>query len=141
MNVLNFDSKHCERIRGHLDAYLGNELLVETTSEVMRHAEACEACSRELDSLVRVREALRQAVRNELPPADLSAAVHQRLSRAQPSPLGGFRATRWVLVLAASLVLVFAGGMAEQWLRVQRGRQLVSNILELGVSGPRAVCD
>src|SRR6266568_5459244 len=99
MNVLNFDSKHCERIRGHLDAYLGNELLVETTSEVMRHVEACEACSRELDSLVRVREALRQAVRNQLPPADLGAAVHQCLRQAQPSHLGGFRATRWVLVL------------------------------------------
>ena len=40
MNVLNFDSKQCERVRRQLDAYVSNELLVETTSEVLKHLEA-----------------------------------------------------------------------------------------------------
>ena len=39
-----FDAKQCERVRRNLDAYLSNELLVETTSEILRHLETCEAC-------------------------------------------------------------------------------------------------
>ena len=81
MNVLKFDPKHCERIRGQLDAYLSNELLVETTSEVLNHLETCEACSRELNARMRMREALRTAVAKQLPPEGLKKAVHLNWSR------------------------------------------------------------
>jgi hypothetical protein len=134
MNVVNFDFRHCERIRGQLDAYVSDELLVETTSEVITHLETCESCSRELDSQVRVREALRRAVRNQLTPAALSVVVHQRLRQAPPSHLAGFRAMGWVLALAASAVVILAGSVAQRWVRMRHGRQLVSSVLQLGVS-------
>jgi anti-sigma factor (TIGR02949 family) len=131
MKVLNFDSKQCERVRRQLDAYLSNELLVETTSEVLRHLESCEACSRELGSRQRIREALQKAVATQLPPAYLKEAIQQRLRSAQPGFFKRFRATTWAVALA-SLALVMVAG--QQWLGLQRGRQLVASVLELGAS-------
>ena len=134
MNVLNFGSKHCERIRGQFDAYLSNELLVETTGEVLNHLETCEACSRELDSRTRVREALRRAVAKQSCPEGLREAVHERLRAAQSGYFMGLRITSWAVAVAALALVMFAGAASQQWLRVRRGRQLVSSVLALGVS-------
>ena len=131
MKVLNFDSKQCERIRRQLDAYLSNELLVETTGEVLKHLESCEACSRELETRARVREALQKAVAKQLVPEYLRAAIHQRLRNVRPSFFERFHATTWALALASLALVLLAG---QQWLRLQRGRQLVANVLTLGVS-------
>lgn len=131
MSVLNFESKQCERVRQQLDAYLSNELLVETTSEVLKHLESCEACSRELESRMRIREALQRAAAKQSPPEYLGQAIRQQLRRAQPASFGGFQATTWVAALA-SLALVVAVG--QQWFRFERGRQLVAGVLTLGVS-------
>ena len=131
MNVLHSDSRQCDRVRRQLDAYLSNELLVETTSEVLRHLESCEACTRELESRVRVREALRRAVARQSPPEYLREAIHQRLRSAQPRFLGGFHATTWALALASVALVLVAG---QQWLRFRRGRQLVASVLTLGAA-------
>ena len=79
MKVLNFDSKQCERIRRQLDAYLSNELLVETTGEVLKHLESCAGLFSELETRTRVREALQKAVAREMVPEPLRQAIHQRL--------------------------------------------------------------
>ena len=129
--MLNFDSKQCERVRRQLDAYLSNELLVETTSEVLRHLESCEACSHELDSRMRLRKALRKAADKRLPPEHLREAISRRLRRAQPGFFGEFRATLWAVALASLVLVVVAG---QQGFRLQRGRQLVSSVLAIGVS-------
>jgi hypothetical protein len=129
MKVLHFDSRQCERVRRQLDAYLSNELLVETTGEVLKHLESCEACSRDLESRVRVREALQGAVARQSPPEYLREAIHQRLRSAQPR--FGFHATTWALALASLAVVLVAG---QQWLRFRRGRQLVASVLRLGVA-------
>jgi anti-sigma factor (TIGR02949 family) len=134
MNVLNFDSKYCERTRRQLDTYISNELLVETTSEVLNHLETCESCTRELDSRMRVREALRRAVRKQVPPEGLREVVHERLREAQPGYFRGFRATSWALALAALILMIFLTGVSQRWLRVRRGRQMLASILTLGVS-------
>ena len=131
MKVINFDSKQCERVRGQLDAYLSNELLVETTGEVLKHLESCKACSQELETRARVREALQKAVAKQLVPEHLRAAIHERLKNALPGFFEGFRSTTWALAVA-SLVLVLVAG--QQWLRFKRGRQLVASVLSLGVS-------
>jgi len=131
MNVLNFDSKQCERARRQLDAYLSNELLVETTGEVLRHLEGCAGCSQELDSRMRIRKALRKAADQRLPPEYLREAVRQRLRKAQPGFFGDFHFAPWAVALA-SLVLVAVAG--QQLLHLQRGRQLVSSVLTLGVA-------
>lgn len=133
MNLLKFDASQCQRIRRQLDAYLSNELLVETTGEVVKHLEGCEACSTELESRMRVREALRRAVEKQTPPQRLSEAVRARLRKTQPGYFWHAPAT-WAVALAASVLVVIAGIAGQQWIRFMRSRQLVTSILTLGVS-------
>jgi hypothetical protein len=117
-----------------MDAYLSNELLVETTGEVLKHLENCKACSDELESRTRLRDALRRAAAKRLPPEDLRDAIHQRLKQAQPGLPWAFGAPTWTLALAALALVVIAGAGGQQWLRYQRGRQMVARVLALGVS-------
>jgi anti-sigma factor (TIGR02949 family) len=130
MKVLSFDARQCERVRQQLDAYLSDELLVETTSEVLKHLESCEACSRELGSRQRVREALRRAATRQSPAEQLREAIHQRLRRAQPGFFKGFRATTWAAALASLAVVMVVG---QEWRGLRRGRQVVASVLTLGV--------
>ena len=100
MNALNFDQRQCERMRRHFDAYLSNELLVETTSEVVRHLETCEACSRELEARTRLRDALRRAAASQIvPPDKLRVSIQSQIRKIQPGLPGGRRLWpgRWLL--------------------------------------------
>ena len=134
MNDLNSNSEQCKRMRQHLDAYLSNELLVETTGEVLRHLESCEACSRELEIRTRVRDTLRRAVAKQIPPEELRQLIQRRLRRAPFGLLGGSRPLAWA-VAAAGFVVVALGGIAtQQWIKVLRGRRIVASVLALGVS-------
>jgi putative zinc finger protein len=137
MNVLNFDSRQCERIRRQLDAYLSNELLVETTGEVLKHLESCNACSGELESRARLREALRRAAARQVPPEHLREVIHRRLTRSQPGFLWALRAPRWALALSSLVLLVIIGAVGHQWWTLQRGRQMIASVLALGVSDHR----
>jgi anti-sigma factor (TIGR02949 family) len=132
MNVPNFNSEQCARIRRHLDAYLSNELLVETTGEVLRHLESCQACTRELEARTRVRDALRRVAASQTPPEELRQSIQRQLRKMEPGFSGGLRRLTWALALA--LVVVLAGIATEQWIRVQRGRRVVASVLALGVS-------
>jgi len=134
MNVLNFDSKQCERIRRHLDAYLSNELLVETTSDVLRHLESCESCSGELEARTRVRDALGRAARNQIPSEELRLAIQRRLRATRPGILGGSQRLAWAVAFAGLAVVVLAVIATQQWIKVLRGRQVVTGVLALGVS-------
>jgi anti-sigma factor (TIGR02949 family) len=134
MSVLNFDSKQCERIRRQLDAYLSNELLVETTSDVLRHLESCETCARELETRARVRDALRRAVASQIPPEELRQAIQRRLRNAQVGFWGGSRRLTWAVALTGLLVVVLVGIAAQQWIRVLEGRRIVAGVLALGVA-------
>ena len=134
MNLLSFDSVQCARTRGHLDAYLSNELLVETTSEVLKHLETCADCSRELEARSRVREALRHAAATQTVPMGLEPAIHERLRKAQPVWEWGFPQARWAMALAGVTLLAVAVVITQQWRSLQKGRQLVASVLGLGVS-------
>jgi anti-sigma factor (TIGR02949 family) len=134
MSVLNFDSKQCERIRRHLDAYLSNELLVETTSDVLRHLESCEGCSRELEARTRVRDALRRAAASQVPPEELRQSIHRQLRKMQPDFLGVSLRVRMVVALAGIIGVVLGTIATEHWIRARRGRQMVASVLALGVS-------
>jgi len=134
MNDLNFDSKQCERIRRHLDAYLSNELMVETTSEVLRHLESCEACSREMEARTRLRDALRRAVSTQVAPEELRQSIHRRLRETPHGLLSGSRWPAWAVALAGIVVVVLGGIATQQWIRVVRGRRIVAGVLALGVS-------
>jgi len=132
MNVLNFNSEQCGRIRRHLDAYLSDELLVETTSEVLRHLESCEACTRELEARTRVRDALRKAAVSQVPPEGLRQSTDRRLREMQPGFIGGSPRLAWAVALV--IVIILGSIATEQWLRVQRGKRIVASILAIGVS-------
>ncbi len=134
MNLLNFDSRQCERTRRQMDAYLSNELLVETTDEMLRHLENCEACSRELQSRMRIREALQRAAARQPLPEGLGEALHQRLKKAHRRPFWASGGPTWTLAVAvaAMLAIVLVGG--RQWSNLEHARQMVHNILTLGVS-------
>jgi hypothetical protein len=133
MNNLSFDSKRCELIRQYLDSYLSNELLVETASEVVRHLECCEACSRDLESRMRVRDALQRAVVNRPVPESVRADVLRSLRESQPRSFMRPSTTRWAIGLA-SIAFIFLSLFAANWMSLRRGEQLVASILKLGVS-------
>jgi hypothetical protein len=133
MNTLSFDSKRCERIRLQLDSYLSNELLVETATEIVRHLESCEACSRDLESRMRVRDALQRAVVNRPVPGSVRAGVLRKLRASQSRSFAGVGVKRWALGMVAVAVILF-GLFTGEWLSLSRGEQLIASILKLGVS-------
>lgn len=51
----------CREVRSIADAYLSDELLVETTQALVQHLERCPACRADIDSRQRLRGALRSA--------------------------------------------------------------------------------
>lgn len=134
MNAVNFKDKQCERIRRQLDAYLSNQLLVETTSDILRHLETCGSCSHELGARTRVREALRRAATTYQPPPELRASVERQLRRMQPGFLGLSLRLRPLIALAAAIAVVLALVATRQWIRIERGKQMVTSVLALGVS-------
>lgn len=134
MNVLNFDARQCERTRRQMDAYLSNELLVETTDEMLLHLENCAACSSEVESRMRVREALQRAAGRHSVPEELSEAVHQRLKKAQSPRFWTARAPAWALALAGVAVIVIVAIAGQRWMRMDRAKEMVAGVLQLGVS-------
>ncbi len=134
MNVLDFDAKQCERMRRQLDSYLSNELLVETTSEVLRHLEKCEVCARELESRTRIREALRRAVSGRPVPEPLRAVVQRRLRGSQSGLVWQGSMTRWALAVAAFILVVLSSLGIKQWLTSRNGERMIARVLRLGAA-------
>ncbi|HEX3704766.1 MAG TPA: zf-HC2 domain-containing protein [Vicinamibacterales bacterium] len=103
----------CREVRDLLDSFLGQELLVETNLELMRHVEACPACRAELEARRQLRAGLQRAFTGAdflQPRAGFSTEV---LSQVRS---GTTHRSRWTSLwtwgaLAASLVLVTAAGL------------------------------
>lgn len=110
MSVLEFEQGYCKRIRIYLDSYVNNELMVETTHEVLRHLENCKECAAELEAKTRMKDLLRRAVLRDGAPA----AMRDRIRRDIRSSSDSWWSPRthvmqWALAAAAALVL-FVGG-------------------------------
>ena len=134
MKTLSFDSKRCEPIRQYLDSYLSNELLVETASEVVRHLENCEPCSRDLESRTRVRDALQRAVANRPVPDSVRADVLCSLRKCQPRSFLHLSARTWAVGGLAGIALALFILFGLLWSGLNRGKELVASILKIGVS-------
>lgn len=134
MSVNKNDPQQCARIRRQLDAYVSNELLVETTDQILKHLEKCEECSRALETRIRVREALRRTADKQVPSENLGNLIHQSLMREQPRSFEGFLTTRWMFALASVAVFLVAVMAGQQWMSRRHGRELVAAILNLGVT-------
>lgn len=107
MNVIRFGEASCAKIRGYLDSYISNELLVETNHEVLRHLEGCPECSAELAARTRLRTQLQSAVRGTQVPAGLEAKV-QRGVRAQRS-----RTYAGLYTMAAAALVIISLGLVS----------------------------
>ena len=79
MKLIRFEPRDCARIRVYLESFLNDELLVETTHDVLRHLEDCFDCVELLSERQRVKAVLQAAVRRDAVPADLLQRVRAKL--------------------------------------------------------------
>lgn len=79
MNRIQFGEGGCEKTRKYLDAYISNELLVETNYEVLRHMEGCPACTAEVDTRTRLRSRLKAAVNAQGVPPALQVHIREQI--------------------------------------------------------------
>lgn len=115
MNVINFNHKACEKIRGYLEFYINNELLTETNHEVLTHLESCRDCAAVLANRLRVKRMLQGAMEREAVPAGLEARVQRSLRRGEVTRRQPQNWRPWALAFAATLTLVLGGWSAIKW--------------------------
>src|SRR5579862_2854142 len=105
----------CRDVRPLADAFLSEQLLVETMQAVVAHLERCSACRAELDGLRRLRAATRSAFANasslDARPEFLSALRARLEADAEPRAPTGITRRAW-LATAASVATVVATGAA-----------------------------
>ena len=126
----------CREFREIADSYLGEELLVETNHEVLRHLDTCAACRAELEERRQLRTRVKAAFAadSSLQPQDeFVARLSSELRHSARQREGG--RPWWRLgALAAGLIAVLAGGglawraSAERsWLTIDRAAPAVCN--------------
>jgi anti-sigma factor (TIGR02949 family) len=113
MNRIQFGEGGCERIRTYLDAYVSNELTVETNYEVLRHLEGCSACTAEVDTRARLRSRLKAAVNAQSVPPELQVRIREqtRTSRSGSWAEVGWLRAGWPRWAGAAAALVVAAGL------------------------------
>ena len=105
MKLLNFKDGACRKVVAHFDAYMDNELLVETNREVLDHLESCPDCSTTLDDRIRFRGALRRAGSRLAVPDTLGDSVRSSLNKASATPAW----SRWAVAAAAAALVLTLG--------------------------------
>ncbi len=105
----------CQQIRPLLDAYLTNELLVETLQSVNEHLNTCAGCRAALESRQRARTAVRATVRSLMPEPGFADLIRDAV-RAEAAPRSWFQRPSiiWLAAAAAALVLATFFGL-QQW--------------------------
>src|SRR5215470_16398504 len=119
MNPLNFNNRSCERCRPYFDAYLDHELPVDAQQDIQQHLVSCEDCARVLESRDRMKQLVRNAVTREEAPLELAAALRDRF-RSERRSLFAHDTARWMMAVAAVLILAIAGVAVLRWDRVIR---------------------
>lgn len=115
----------CREARELADPFLSDQLLVETTNEIVRHLETCPACRAEFEARRRLRTRLRSAVdaAPALAPtpafvASLTASLRPRDAAASVTRRDWL--TRWMPAAAALVVAVGGGLFARDELKRRR---------------------
>jgi anti-sigma factor (TIGR02949 family) len=114
MNRIQFGQGGCEKTLRYLDAYISNELTVETNHEVLRHLEGCPGCSAELDTRARLRSQLKTAVKAQSVPPELQVRIREQIHRERFGnwlSLEWLKAGRWRWAGALAAGLVVAAGL------------------------------
>lgn len=110
MNRIQFGEGACEKTRQCLDSYIGNELLVETNHEVLKHIESCPACAAETEARTQLRARLKIAVKAQGVPPELQVRIREQIRSRHSTNWfrTGWFATdwsRWAVATAASLLV------------------------------------
>lgn len=108
----------CRQVRQLADAFISEQLLVETTHAVVAHLDRCAACRAEVDGMRRLRAAARSAFERAPMLAmrpEFASALASRL-RAESTGRRTARLPRLLIAMAASLVLIGGGGWGlREW--------------------------
>src|SRR5262245_37625523 len=110
MNRIQFGQGGCEKTLGYLDAYISNELTVETNHEVLRHLEGCPGCSAELDTRTRLRSRLKTAVMAQSVPPEIQVRIREQIRNTRSRKWLGLEwlktgGWRWAGAMAAGFVI------------------------------------
>ena len=111
----------CREIRDLAEAYVSEQVLVETAQAIVTHLDRCPRCHAEVEGLRRLRGSVRAAYlgsRDLSPTPAFAAVLHSRL-RAEA--VGDQRGSSWRhtwLAVAATLTLVIGGGFGVRGLGV-----------------------
>ncbi|MGH9429370.1 MAG: anti-sigma factor family protein [Terriglobia bacterium] len=77
MRFVDIGNADCKKARALLDAYLSNELIAETTSQISGHLEKCDGCREKFSVREQIKRRLQLTVsRDEVPPE-----LRRRISR------------------------------------------------------------
>ncbi|HET9832899.1 MAG TPA: zf-HC2 domain-containing protein [Vicinamibacterales bacterium] len=102
----------CRDARELLDSFIGEELLVETNHDLLRHLATCPECSAELEGRRRIRSELKQAFSRSTDlqvRSDFANELTTRLrTSSHPAARQVWRA-RWFAIAASLLIVVGAG--------------------------------
>jgi hypothetical protein len=102
----------CRDARELLDSFLGEELLVETNHELLRHLATCPDCTAELEGRRRIRSGLKgsfgRSADLQMRP-DFVNELTTRLRTGAPLTAGRSWQSRWFAIAASLLVVVGAG--------------------------------
>lgn len=112
----------CREARELADAFLSDQLLVETTNAIVGHLETCPACRAEFEARRRLRTRLRSAVdaaADLAPRPEFVAAMTARLRPVPATPDITRRAwlKTWMAAAAAGVVAVGGGFLAREEIR------------------------
>src|SRR5262245_26001288 len=147
MKIISMEKKICEKIHKSLDAYIDNELLVETNQEILKHLESCSDCSEALQVRQRSKTRLKQAVNAEPVPTSLRNRIQATIR--EESLIRSSQAVwpRWSLAAAALLLLSLSGLGTLQLLKLARPSngiavtaqhltlsEQIASVLKIGIS-------
>lgn len=109
----------CREVRPLIEAFVSEQLLVETTQAIVAHLERCPGCRAEVDGLRRTREAIRSAVETSVdlsPRAEflsmLTARLQMEAARGRPARI---RRRAWMAIAASLLVVVASAVGLREW--------------------------
>ena len=109
----------CPEVRSLVDAFVSEQLLVETTQGIVAHLARCRACRAEVEGVRRLRLSTRSAFERSTqlePRAEFMAALGARLQAEASRQQGAGRSRPlWLSIAASVLLLVGIGFGVREW--------------------------
>lgn len=122
MKVIKFGQGDCKSLRSYMDSYMNDELLVETNHEMLKHLESCKDCAAELESRMRVKRVLQNAVKKDVAPGALQYRIQREIRKQQSGP--GYQFKNWMLAAAAAVIVALGSWGVFQAIQANHGKTL-----------------